>query len=547
MYKLMLVDDEYDIIDGLSTIVDWKAHDIDLCGVASNGLEAKRMLTESSPDIMIVDINIPFLTGIELIEWAKDEGLNVKFIILSGYDKFDYARKALQLGAVDYLLKPCWPNQILQSVRKTIDIIDEQKRRAKNIEEYKQLFMQNTAYLRVQWLTKLLTGYTVIDNCEEEMRLYDIDLPFQELNVALFMADNLSPPGDQEEMIRLESMKLALLDVVKSQFSQIKTPYEALLIDNMVAVIFGILEIGKLRTLLKKIQCEFYVATGETISVAVGKDWLPADTIWDNYNRCHSILDSRMFFDTDNIIIFDGEVNGQRPVEIYPLREEADIMNCLYTGNTDKIDETLDNFYKAACSYQKPSKEYLIRVSIVLIGNIYRMSIDQRIGNQDSFLLQMQYFDKILHSENMNGLKSLMGELLNSAIYRFNANKSLSKLIETAVGYIIDNYNKNIKLEDVARHIYITPCYLSNLFKKEMGVNFVDYLHQYRINKAKECIKEYRYKIYEIANLVGYSDEKYFTRVFKKYAGYTPKHYREYLTGNLGPAAVPNDRINTTA
>lgn len=143
MYRLLLADDEYDIIDGLKTLVPWKDYEIEVCAEAANGAQAAEQMKALSPDVIVVDINMSVMTGLEPLQWIQDENLPVKSIILSGHDNFSYAQKAIQLGAVDYLLKPCWPQQVLEAVQKAISEIETEKNREERLLHYKNQFQKH--------------------------------------------------------------------------------------------------------------------------------------------------------------------------------------------------------------------------------------------------------------------------------------------------------------------------------------------------------------------------------------------------------------------
>lgn len=356
----------------------------------------------------------------------------------------------------------------------------------------------------------------------------------------LFKADHDVSLGDQEQLLKMKSLRLVIDDLIKSQFDAMGIFAQTVMLNEGAAVIFESMAPEKLKVTLRGILHEFEQITGETITVAVGLGGQTIGTLWKDYSRCQSVLEAKMFFAKNSILFFEEMMIDPKQTESYPFKQEADIINCLSTGNLEALEEKVERFYQAACGVRRPSKENLLRISIILIGNVFRLCMEEETENQEIFLKQVNSFDQIRHCENMQKLKQTVLESLQTVFDQLGKTKSVSKLIGATIAYISEHFSQNIKLEDIAKKIYITPCYLSNLFKRETGVNFVDYLHKYRIGKAKEYIADCRYRFYEIANLVGYQDEKYFSHIFKKHTGMTPKQYRD----SIPATALLQNRIN---
>jgi two-component system response regulator YesN len=535
LYKLFIVDDESDVVDGITTTINWRKHGIEVCGCATNGLEALELIRVLLPDLLIVDVNMPVMDGITLLERLREEKIELEFLILSGYDEFGYAQRAINLGATDYLLKPCMPQDILTAVLKAKSIAEEQRSREKLLEHYRTRFQQNLPILKERLLLRLLEG-KIKDQAglNEEMDLYEISLPQSDLTVVLFKLDNTAPVTDRDRLINVETSKLAMLDIVKREFVSISFRAEVFICEEYITAICSPQScrytMEQFTCALDKIREQIAINLGLTVTIGVGNPVNSPQELWKCYSECRSAVDTKSFLGDNRVILFNDIVLEKANTPLYPFNKELDIINCLRTGNKEGILEKIDSFYNEISIVAKPSKEFLQKISIVFIGNIYRFCLEEKIDTQVIFAEQIKFFDDILYCETIIQLKEKICQLLCSIMDHMNEHENTNKLIEAAIEYIKSNYADDIRLETIAQKIYITPGYLSILFKQAVGINFVDYLHQFRIQMAKKHIKDCRFKLYEISSMVGYRDEKYFSQVFKRYTGLTPKQYRENLS-----------------
>ncbi|WP_237698927.1 helix-turn-helix transcriptional regulator [Caldicellulosiruptor obsidiansis] len=178
--------------------------------------------------------------------------------------------------------------------------------------------------------------------------------------------------------------------------------------------------------------------------------------------------------------------------------------------------------------YGHCSFEWFIKSAVLaLLGSIIKVCHEKCIDLND--VVNSKVFENILKTDKKDLLKASLLSFLNAVVDRIEQSENKNLIVKAAINFIEKNYNKNITLESIAKEVYVTPAYLSILFKRELKINFVDYLHKIRIQKAQELLKNQNLKTYQVANMVGFSNEKYFSQLFKKYTGLTPTQYRESL------------------
>ena len=531
MVKLMVVDDEADIVDGMLTLVDWQSIGVEVCDTAADGLEAQEKILLHRPDIAIIDINIGKMNGLELLEWAYSEGLPMKFIVLSGYSSFDYAQTAMRHGVLEYLLKPCWPEQILQAVQKCIDQIQTEREKQRQLEEYRESVDKYHRLLKEKWMVRVLErGLSALEGEEERIAFYQLRIPGDGLNLVVLRVNREPLSAADGDCAEVELTRLAALDLVRDMFEQTCGAYEILSTDENIVVVFSQrISEAELEASLRDLLRDVRALTGGAMSAVVGRGGLALSQLWREYGRCQSLLDCDAFFDRQSVTFVDRATTSDvHRLQAYPENLEAEILNCYQTGTLATLRDGFDRFFADICdSDPPPTKEYLTRVSFLLVSRVCWSCMKAETLSNDVELTQTEAFGDILKAPNMETLHHAVWSFLEIVYNAQDQSKSANRIVRDTMRFISDHYMKNIRLEDIVKEIYVSPCYLSNLFKKETGVNLIDYLNIYRVNIAKQRLAESNLRVYEIATQVGFQDERYFTRVFKKHTGMSPKQYRD--------------------
>lgn len=533
MINLLIADDEIEILEGIRSVIDWEEHDIKICGEASDGKSALELIYKLSPEVILMDIRMPKLTGLQVLEEIQKNNLNTKCIILSGYDDFYYAQEAINLKAADYLLKPCQPNDILESVLRVKKAIEAEKLRETLFDKYKSSFYENISILKEKLLRELIYNtYSDYDTLQDKIDLYKINLSKSNLLAAILHIDMLPESNKEFGQIDIETLKIAIKEIIdkiipysfgKEIFQDNQDIVIILSHENQInwySISNKIFEEVK-----KKVENEFQILA----TIGIGESVENINEIFKSYNEAASAVDAKFFMGEGNVIFFN-EISLKSLNSIsYPLNEDIKIINCLSTGNMDKLKEYVDDYFKTLCSDSLVSTDYIKYSCFALLGSILRLSLEKTTNANTIFDNNLDWINDI---KNCKTIVQLQETILNIVCYVFNAineNKNTNYLIKNAVEYIKENYHEDINLETIARNIFITPGYLSLLFKQETGVNFLEYLHKYRIQKAKEYFHNKLLKNYEVSRMVGYTNEKYFSQMFKRYTGLTPTQYKESI------------------
>jgi two-component system response regulator YesN len=240
------------------------------------------------------------------------------------------------------------------------------------------------------------------------------------------------------------------------------------------------------------------------------------------------VLNSRYYIGSEKIVDYTESVDDDLAQASYPLLQEKAILQSVMTGGRDEILARLAEFNKAL-KPESSSKEHVLKSTIALVFALYRFCIEKNLNTAAVFGQDLTQLAPILGHSSMIFIQQILSDTLFTIADEFNVKKNTNKLFQSVLDYIHQNFHKDISRETVSREVFITPGYLSLLFKQEMKTSFLEYLHKIRIDRAFDLLSDRSIKLSDIAHNVGYNDEKYFFQVFKKYAGMTPSQYRNNL------------------
>jgi two-component system response regulator YesN len=536
MYKVLIIDDESIIRKGIKNIINWKQLDCEVCADASDGIEGIELIKKYLPEIIITDIRMPGLDGLGMIKQVKGIVPNSKIIILTGYRDFDYVQEAIKCGAFDFLLKPSKIEELTSVVARAVNEINDQRVRHLEVDKFKLLFEQNVPVLREKLLYDVIYGINSHENeIMEKMKLFDIYLK----NFVLVIMENDYEDKATGTQYDMQLYQFGIVNSFEEIFSEKYEVLSIMLNNNRVGFIIqqfnkDPLDITEVSEKCGNLQEVINNAFGFTVTIAVSSNGVSAMELPDKMKECLGSLEYKRYIGNNSIIQYSDlnsffRYNDYSTLDTY----QKQLLESIKSGNeslvkvitqnisryvtTNKINlNYLKNFY-----YSTLSSINNIRISVLAVQTDKK----HEEGRDVPSLLQM--IEKCDSAEELNSLLEEVSVRIASKVNNFN-NKSLKLILRKAIDYIHEHYNEQVTLNEVAENIYVSTYYISRMFKKELGKSFVDYLNDVRIEKAKELLKDVKYKTYEVAEMVGISDPHYFSKLFKKYSGMTPSEYKDH-------------------
>lgn len=525
-YKVILADDEPEVLRSIERKLDWESYGFQVTGAFLNGKDVLEFLENQEADIIFTDIRMPFMDGIQLVKKIGKRYPYIKMVIISGYDDFKYAREALVHGVLDYVLKPINAKEmegVLQRVREKMDAELAEK---KNIQNLKKLYIENQPIIRENYLNRLVTGNIKKEVLQEELSGCQIR-PGGNCwwTVALIQVDKIEHQDNGDTMDR-ELAFVYIRSLIRKEFSE-GIWYEVFYNPMGECTIFGMKEKEDMEEILLRlndIARESRRVMGISIAIGVGKikeDMLKVRDAFDEAKE--ALLYRKMSKDEDVIYAEDVKITGQ---EIILFDEESKdrLFTAVKFGNREDISQVITEIQKNLAELNMRKSNYQA-YCISVLNALFVFVQQQNIEIEDAFGGVQNYLEILKqYVDEDSFLRWLEQKCLSLNDYFGKERENKAKnIIEIAKKHIHQEYgNPEIGLEKVAAEVGLTQTYFSSLFKKEMGMSFVEYLTEVRMKEAMRLLKQTDEKIYVVAQKVGYPEAGYFSHVFKKKYGISP-------------------------
>ena len=502
MKKVFLVDDEIIIREGISKSIDWEKEGYEYCGDAPDGEMALPLIEACQPDIVITDIEMPFMDGLELSKIIRKNMPRVKIVILSGHDEFEYAREALRIQISEYCLKPVSSSDLLEILQKVSLEIDQEELEKEKISDLQHQVFRNESLAQEKFLKEL---------CEGVFSTPDAIKKASELKIDLISSYFL--------VLIAESKKPEInLDWISQDYSSLTYQRNA---NEKVYIIKGKSK-SQIEQDAENIRKQFLL-NQDAITFGFGKVESRIQEIMNSYDIAKE--EKRYSDSLNKYFISDEETNNQSFGEIHQFNRK-DLINFLKFGNKAEVFSFVQTYsaYLNSSTFRTPFIiHYFLMDFTVTVSHYIKEQEESATVLNDIYQLE----NKVNWIREYSEILDYMKETLNLAIdYREQVSNS-SSIVRKAKDYIESNYgNSNLSLQTIAHKIHISPSYLSHLFSQQTGSTLVEYLTEIRMNRAKELLTTTNYKTYEIANKVGYNDSHYFCNLFKKTTGKTTTEFK---------------------
>ena len=487
MLKALVFDDEFIVLRGLKRLIDWSEYGIELAGTASDGISALKLFREIKPDLILTDIRMPGMDGLQLIEAIRAEAPDTMCIVFSGYNEFEYVKSAIKLGVVDYLEKPVNIEKIRDGIGKAVKRIEE----LNDYSSLKRKWHQGLLEKSVQEL--LEKGDEAAAAWAEQFGEDSERVKGVTVLVSTEQTDAV-PEGEGYRVVRTSGGSEHI--VVVFHFDPASEEWMAGLAEWTSAVIGS------------------------------GRTYPSAEDAPKSYKEAQRALRYGKFLEGKGWVRFEDLGDSQTDSPLLSEREEAMLFDLRIgdkEGLLEKIDGYLEEFRSAKLTPEAAEVELL---KIVMHG----LDVAKETGGNPSDMYPSGYWPQ-LEIRNLNTQEEMAAwrrsqmETIMDWILSVR-HRSKHAAIEKALKYIGKNYGRDLTQQEVADHVQMNSTYFSLLFKEEMDISYIKYLTQVRMEKAKVLLGAGE-SIQEISEKVGYQHARHFSEVFKRYAGMTPGQYRE--------------------
>lgn len=534
--KVFLVEDEMVIRRGIKNSIDWEKEGYIFCGEASDGELAYPMIIKEKPDILITDIRMPFMDGLELCKLVKKELPNIKILILSGYDEFDYAKEAIRLGVTEYLLKPISSGKLLEALNGVSESIRREKEDKDLVRKYMEEMRENTEHEKQKFFEQMIAGNLSMADALETGKKYEMNLSAGMYNLLLFrftLGEENRKSGELlgEAEYAIEKLTERLEYVFEFQRGVEGWAF-LLMADNEEQMSERVKELSKdLEEIMKNYSTIAYFG-------GIGQPVARLRELEESFREAERALAARFTMELNQIISVEDirmaqNVDTLDDIEITSFGEiektRTMLEKFLNNGAEDEIDEFVDVYINELS--EENLKSVLMRQYIIMDAYIVMMSFCEKFeGIEGEMQAQSEELKNSMKtSQTLEEIKNYIRMLLKKIIGVRDtiSGRRYSDIIEIAKDQIRKTYmSDEISLNTIAAEVGMSPSYFSSIFSKEMGKTFVEYLTEIRMDRAKELLMCSSMKTSEIGYEVGYKDPHYFSYIFKKTQNCTPKEFR---------------------
>lgn len=539
MYKIFLVEDEIVVRESIRDSIPWEETEFIFAGEASDGEIALPLIQKILPDILITDIKMPFMDGLELSSFVKKTMPQVRIIMISGYQEFDFAKQAISIGIEEYVLKPVDSKELLNVLRKVAKNIEIEKKNLENLEVTNKYIMENAELVKEKVLNEVLMETIPPHLAASQLNTMKINLYSKHYTVMNIIYDvNQYWDSDKNMLLNLviENITNQNANIIKFNRS----------LREVILIIKGEDPITLVNECL--FLKEYFLKEAEklgisTMCIGVGSVQDRIQGIALAYKELKNTESSEIVIQKYEKILQEELKIMNEDQQMYSKFNDIEILEALRCESTEGVLDVIERYFKKICDIRMTSIwSIYLAIRINLIYADFLMELGENAAN---IVPKQTSIEEIaVKLDTHEKLQKYVEEVCLSALgYRNQSRKgSYYEIVENAKKYIEENYSDpDISLNEVSTHIHMSACHFSTIFSHETSTTFIKYLTNIRIKKAKELLQTTNLKSGEIGFIVGYKDPHYFSYIFKKNTDCKPSEYKEQIKDQLKLNRQNND------
>ncbi|MGM0882488.1 MAG: helix-turn-helix domain-containing protein [Bacillota bacterium] len=531
---MCVIDDVKTVIDGILKKIPWSEHGIEIAGTAANGKDGLELIKDKRPDIVLTDIRMPMRSGIDMVRELKEGGeQGTKVIFFSGYSDFAYAQESVRLGAFDYLVKPFTTQQIVDVVLRAKAQIEAQRLEQLDRMALERKVRESLPYLRQEYFRLLIRHDELPERAYDKWEFLGIDMELRGFVAMSVQIDGLMNERSPLSVGEVELTRFAVQNIMEETIKKLAkgivfrehlSQFVILLNPDMGVDVPALAE-----------ACRHNVKqyAKRDISIGVGGRVEGIGEIALSYDQAKTAL-SYQFYSGSGCIISYSDIERQDPISPhYSADKEMELLYCLRSGNREGTERLLASIFEECLRYPAPpDPDVMTNLFYGLAFSMYRVIAEKADPNQrmwlDERLSAMKKGRYLSTAELMRDVKDL--GLTSCEWLQKRQKNDVGQLIHQAMNYVRSRLSNDLTVQECANVVHLSPSYFSNLFKKETGMTFMQYVTSARMEKAKELLLE-GMQVQDITFELGYRDRPYFSELFKKHTGITPTEFRTKYEG----------------
>ncbi len=533
--KICVIDDIKSVVDMIARKPRWQEYGIEVAGTALDGEEGLQMVRRQKPDIVLTDIRMPRMDGLEMTKAILEFAPHCKIIILSAYSEFSYAQQAIRLGAMDFVKKPFSLEEIVTVVLKARALCLQEREEQEKIMAMKAQIKESLPILRQEYLTFLMQHRATEPGAKARWEYLGIPLAQENFTVFIVEIDHFAGKYGMQPVQEIELIRFSLQNILE---------------ETILAWTQGILFREATNRYVCIINGDDPQAAGQiseaccanvsrysrcTVSIGVGLCVAAIHELADSYAQALSALAYHFYTGGNAVYSYASIVHKPRAASHYSVAAEQEFLFALRSGNREKSQLVLQQIFDELLQLDPlPAPQYVENIGYELSFKICRVMLELFPYEKVQPLEQQVNLLKNRLHPSLQEIRSLLEELCAESCRWIEEERSVesTRIIQQAKAYICANLHTSLTLEQVAKQINLSQGYFSNLFKKVAGISFQQFVMHEKMEKAKTMLIE-GLQVQEIAMELGYEHRRYFSEVFKKYTDMTPSEFKISYLGRV--------------
>ncbi len=539
MIDIIIVDDEKAIREGIAASIPWQQHDINVCGIASGVSEALDLIEKYMPNIVITDVSMPEISGLDLLEIVNRTYPNIKVILISGYRDFEYARRAVTNNAFCYLTKPLVAETLIQKVLEAKQEIDARLQEVKLNDNIRRKLRENIMVLKDNFFRLLMEGRTR-QRADIMDRAATAEIDINYTNYIVCVAEfELAASQKKLNIYDFSFYKAAIMSTIEENLEEIYKCYTFNL-DNRIGILICSNQQIQRSILINKLNdVKSWVNKnmGLSLSIGIGNTCGSVEKVALSYISALDAMLYRVVLGKNVVVDAEQKINASKEkmvVEDFDnilKNSEEDMVFALRNVNQEEAKKIIEQIMQASRQIAANDVHQKERIAFLLSVFIIRVIYSLEISNYRFYNKENDLYNEINEQISIDDMKIFISGIINEIIHAIEESDSKQNnfLVNKGLRYIKESVYEDVSLVTIAERLQIHPNYLSKIFKQVTDESFTDHVIRFKMTEAKKLLKTTNAKVYEISDKLGYKDVAHFTKLFKKHFGISPTEYRQLL------------------
>lgn len=525
-YTVLLVDDEEEVIQVIMKKINWESLGFSVIGYANNGVKALELVEEFQPDVVMTDIKMPYMDGMELSNHIKAEYPTTKILLFTGFDEFEYAKEAIHLEVEEYILKPVNSMELINVFTQLKIKLDQEISDKRNVEILQKYYMESLPLLQANFYSTLMEGRIREEEIPGYLSNYQLSFPGPFFCCLVIHTSSSQVPQDMNPLLLSASVEKHAKERLGDKWQAKCFSYLGNTI--LIAQLNNENDVSELTDECDRFCRYAYRILGAVITVGIGHVCSHILELSQSYSSAREAVSYRVIYGASrafNIKEIDPQKTGQSGLT--SDTELSNLFKMIRLSTAEDVAEAAGKYLTHISVTEKSLQQHHIDV-MELVGALYRFSANNDISMEDFSGDMRKLYSSLLDLEPDALRKWLIDTSLSFREKLINArSRSTKSFVARAKEYVHNNYgDEELSLDQICEVLSVSNSYFSTIFKKETGKSFIGYLTDYRMDRASHLLIETNEKSYIIAKNVGYTDPNYFSYVFKRRFGVSPSKYR---------------------